>query len=189
MAGEGIEHKSSYAFGSLGGRRGSGELLINLYRRTASPLRNESPWQDFWWGAPATEEEEPSIISGLDDDGGRFWRKRKKKRTTRRFSITRTVRKQVEEAAIELAAEIDAPDIRPFLEAFYPQTRKLESERLEAKALADAGKEAAREAAEEADKQFRKLIAAIEGQMQTQALARRRTTNIIIAVMLTEEGE
>ena len=64
MAGEGVEHKSAYAFGGgLGGRRMSGELLINLYRRSAAPIRNERPWQNFWWGTDFTSSDKTATLA------------------------------------------------------------------------------------------------------------------------------
>lgn len=69
MAGEGVEHKSSYAFGGFGGRKGSSELLINLYTRTAAPAHpGVRMWQNFWWGTTFTDT--PRTASPADTVGG-----------------------------------------------------------------------------------------------------------------------
>lgn len=63
MAGEGVEHRSSYAFGSLGGRKGSGELMMNLYKRTGAPIRVNRMWQNFWFGTTYTDDPKTATLA------------------------------------------------------------------------------------------------------------------------------
>lgn len=149
--------------------------------------------------APEAEEEETPAFAGLEDDGGHFWRKRKKRRKTRRLLITRTVPKQVEEAAIEYAEDVEMPDIRPFIEAFYPRAEQIEAERLGAIEIArqalkeqeQARKEEeerrAKAAIEEADRQFRQLVAEVQEMIRQKAAKRRRMLNAVIAVVINED--
>lgn len=154
----------------------------------------------IFWGARAEEDETP-VIAGLEDDGGYFWRKRTKRRKTRRLLITRTVRKQVEEAAIEIAHDVELPNYKPFIEAFYPRAEQIEAERLGAIQIArealrekeqarkDDEERRAKAAIEEADRQFQLLLAEITEMMRQRAKARRRRMNIILAVVLNEDDE